>query len=39
MRILDLTRAGLSIMQSNVLRQLQYGPFIKIDGALVNYWC
>lgn len=38
MRTLDLTQAGLSIMQSNALRQLQYGPSIKIGIQFTEPW-
>ena len=38
MRTLDLTQARLSIMQSNALRQLQYGPSIKIGIQFAEPW-
>ena len=34
----NLTQAGLSIMQSNALRQLQYGPSIKIGIQFTEPW-
>ena len=38
MRTLDLTQVGRSIMQSNALRQLQYGPSIKIGIQFTEPW-
>ena len=38
LRTLDLTKAGLSVMQSNAIRQLSYGPSIKIGMQFREAW-
>ncbi|CAA7261987.1 unnamed protein product [Cyclocybe aegerita] len=38
LRTLDLKNAGLDILQSNALRQLQYGPSIKIGILFKEPW-
>ncbi|KAH7922347.1 amine oxidase [Leucogyrophana mollusca] len=38
LRTIDITRVGLSPMQSNALRQLNYGPSIKIGMQFKTAW-
>jgi monoamine oxidase len=38
LRTIDLRQAGLSIMQSNALRELNYGPSIKVGMQFKTAW-
>jgi monoamine oxidase len=38
LRTIDLTEAGLNPMQSNALRQLNYGPSVKLGMQFKTAW-